>query len=71
MGRQVAAAAPEGGIKKAVIYSMLPGSLSPTERFKLARECGFDGVEMPPVPEAECDALRSAAEGAGIRLHSV
>lgn len=66
-----AAAAPEGGMKKAVVYSMLPSALPPAGRFRLARECGFDGIEMPPVPLAECETLRLAAESAGIRLHSV
>jgi hexulose-6-phosphate isomerase len=70
LGRS-ALAAPEGSIKKAVVYSMLPAAMPPADRFKLARDCGFDGVEMPPIPEAECEALRSAAEKAGIRLHSV
>jgi L-ribulose-5-phosphate 3-epimerase len=60
-----------GGMKKAVVYSMLPSALPPAERFKLARECGFDGVEMPAVPEAEQASLRAAAEAAGLRLHSV
>jgi L-ribulose-5-phosphate 3-epimerase len=69
LGRDAAAQA--GGMKKAVVYSMLPSSMSPAERFKLARECGFDGIEMPAVPEPECAALRSAAEAAGVRLHSV
>lgn len=69
LGQAVTAA--EGGMKKAVVYSMLPSGLPPADRFKLARDCGFDGVEMPPVAEAECEALRSAAEKAGIRLHSV
>lgn len=63
--------AADAGIKKAVIYSMLPGSMPPADRFKLARDCGFDGVEMPPTPEAECEALRSAADKAGIVLHSI
>jgi hexulose-6-phosphate isomerase len=69
LGRDAAAQA--GGMKKAVVYSMLPSSMSPADRFKLARECGFDGVEMPAVPEADCAPLRSAADAAGIRLHSV
>jgi L-ribulose-5-phosphate 3-epimerase len=69
--RGSAAAQPEDRIKKAVVYSMLPSALPPAERFKLAKACGFDGIEMPPVPEADCDALRAAAEGAGVRLHSV
>ena len=38
---------------------------------KRAEKAGFDGVEMPPIPEAECDPLRAAAEKAGVRLHSV
>jgi len=66
-----AAAAAEGGMKKAIVYSMLPSALTPADRFKLARDCGFDGIEMPAVPEAECEALRAAAERAGVRLHSV
>ncbi len=65
------AAAQANGMKKAITYSMLPSALPPADRFKLAKDCGFDGVEMPAVPVAECDALRSAAEKAGIRLHSV
>lgn len=69
--RQRPAAAEEDGIKKAVVYSMLPGDLPPAGRFQMARDCGFDGVEMPAVPEAECESLRRAAENAGIRLHSV
>ena len=68
---RAAAAAPEDGMKKAVVYSMLPSTLPPADRFKLARDCGFDGIEMPAVPEAECEPLRSAAERAGVRLHSV
>jgi hexulose-6-phosphate isomerase len=65
------AAAQGDTMKKAVVYSMLPNNLPPAERFKLARDCGFEGVEMPSVPEAEREALRSAAEKAGVRLHSI
>lgn len=68
---QLLPAAAEGGIKKAVVYSMLPASLPPADRFQMARDSGFHGVEMPVVPEAECEALRGASEKAGIRLHSV
>jgi hexulose-6-phosphate isomerase len=65
------AAAQGSGIKKAVVFSMLPSSMPPADRFKLAKDCGFDGVEMSPMPESDSEALRSAAEKAGIRLHSV
>src|SRR5205814_2018516 len=65
-------AAPVDGPKKALLYSMLPGSLSREDRFKLARDAGFAAVEAPPITDsAECDAMRAAAEGAGIRIHSV
>jgi hexulose-6-phosphate isomerase len=71
LGGSAVTAAPETGIKKAVVYSMLPSTLPPADRFKLAKDCGFDGIEMPAVPLAECDALRQSAEKAGVRLHSV
>ena len=58
--------------KKSVLFSMLPPRLGLEERFKLAREVGFEGVEAPPVNnEAEANAMRSAAEKAGIPIHSV
>lgn len=32
-------------LKKALVFGMLPGNLSIEERMKLARDCGFNGVE--------------------------
>lgn len=59
-------------LKKAVVYSMLPGDLSNEERMKLAKACGFDGIEAPPITDLkECEAMRSAAKAAGIEIHSV
>ncbi len=59
-------------LKKAVVYSMLPGDISMEERFKLAAACGFDGVEAPPIIDLkECEAMRKAAKAAGIEIHSV
>ncbi len=57
--------------RKAVLWSMLPTSLSPEERFRLARDCGFDGVEVPPVGPEEAAQLRAAADKTGIRIHSI
>jgi hexulose-6-phosphate isomerase len=66
------AIAGEDGPKKAVMFSMLPSDLSLEDRFKLAKEVGFAGVEAPPIGEAaECERMRAAAEKAGIRIHSV
>lgn len=50
---------------------MLPGHLSLPERFQLARDAGFEGVEAPPVSVDEAEKMRVAAEKAGVRLHSV
>ena len=35
---------------KAVIWGMLPDTMSDEDRIKLAKSCGFDGIEMPPLP---------------------
>ncbi len=58
--------------QKSVMFTMLPESLGLEDRFRLAKEVGFAGVEVPPVgTEQEAGAMRAAAEKAGIRLHSV
>ena len=57
--------------KKAVMYTMLPGNLSPVDKFKLAKDVGFEGVECPPVSEQEAEVLRKASDAAGIRIHSI
>jgi hexulose-6-phosphate isomerase len=60
------------GPKKAVLFGMLPGSMSIDDRFKLARDVDFAAVEAPPIAAAgECERMRAAAEKAGIRIHSV
>lgn len=71
----VAASPAEAGrlpIHKAVLLSMLPKQLSYTERFRLARDCGFEQIELPTTPDArEADELKQAAEKTGLRIHSV
>ncbi len=59
-------------LPRAVVHNMLPDELSWEERYALAAQCGFEGVEAPPF-ENEDDAQRhaDAAAEAGIRLHSV
>lgn len=75
-----AAALPGGGfaapgrlpIKKAVYVGMLPRTLSYADRFKLARDTGFEEVECNTAPEQnEAEEIRKAAESAGVRIHSV
>jgi hexulose-6-phosphate isomerase len=65
-------AAPGKRIKKGVVWGMLPSSLPEEDRFKLLRDCGFDGTEAYPEPDLKkCDQLRRWAENAGMEIHSV
>jgi len=68
-----APAAPAGEhIKKAVQIYMLPKELSYADRFKMARDVGFDGVEGQTVTDPkEAEEIKKAAEDAKIRIHSV
>jgi hexulose-6-phosphate isomerase len=59
-------------IRKAVLISMLPKELTYAQRFALAREAGFDGIEMQTVSrEDEAAEIRDAASRTGLRIHSV
>ena len=60
------------GREKAVLISMLPADLSYAARFKIARDAGFDAVEMQTIArDDEAAEVRDAALGAGLRIHSV
>ena len=66
--------APEGagGPKKAVLVSMLPKDLPYRDRFQLAVDAGFAGIEMQTVTDVrEADEVRDAATRTGLRVHSV
>src|SRR5690348_4372268 len=59
-------------IKKGLVFDMLPNKLTYTERFKLARDVGFDVVQANTTPDKnEAEQLKSAAEAANIRIDSV
>ena len=45
---------------KAVKIGMLPGDLSDEEKFKIAKKCGFDGIDG--VPLDSLDAAREQAD---------
>jgi hexulose-6-phosphate isomerase len=66
------AAAARLPIKKAVLLGMLPTNLSLTDRFKLAKEVGFEEVEAPQTDDqARAEEIAKAASDAKIRIHSV
>jgi L-ribulose-5-phosphate 3-epimerase len=68
----VAAQQPASGILKSVLISMLPRERPYAERFAMAREAGFVGIEMQTITRAEEAAeIREAASATGLRVHSV
>jgi hexulose-6-phosphate isomerase len=59
-------------IKKGVLLDMLPASLSYADRFKMARDVGFEVVQAPTTPEEDkAEEIKKAADAAGIRIDSV
>ena len=65
-------APPRVAIKKAVLISMLPEKMTYADRFKLARDTGFEAIEAQTVKDQrEAEAIGKAAEEARIRVHSV
>jgi L-ribulose-5-phosphate 3-epimerase len=61
-----------GGLKKGVLWAMLPGKMAVADRFKLAADAGFEGVEAPTTQdEKTVEEMRAAATKAGIPIHSV
>jgi L-ribulose-5-phosphate 3-epimerase len=66
------AAVAAGTPKKSVLITMLPKELPFVDRFKLARDVGFVGIEMQTVSDAkEAEQIRNASEKSGLRIHSV
>jgi len=59
-------------IKKGLVMSMLPEKLSVSDRFKLARDTGFELIQAPTTPEArQADEIKAAADASGVRVDSV
>ena len=59
-------------IKKGLVFSMLPEKLPIADRFKLARDTGFEVVQAPTTPDARrADEIKAAADASGVRVDSV
>lgn len=70
--RQQRGAASPAAIKKAVLVTMLPERPTYIERFRIAREAGFDAIEMQTVVRAdESSEILEASQRVGLRIHSV
>lgn len=51
---------------------MLPKEATIGERFRTAKEAGFEQIECPTTPDAkEADEMKAASEKYGLRIHSV
>lgn len=58
-------------LKKALGYGMINEELSLTDKFKLAKELGFDGIELNTPSEFKISELLEARAASGIELPSV
>jgi L-ribulose-5-phosphate 3-epimerase len=59
-------------IHKSTLISMLPRTMTYAERFALAREVGFEAIEMQTITKPEEAAeIKEAATKTGLRIHSV
>src|SRR2546425_13354863 len=59
-------------IRKSVLISLLPKDRSYAERFAIAREAGFEAIEMQTITrDEEAAEIREASRKAGLRVHSV
>ena len=60
------------GIRKSVLINMLPRDLPYAQRFSVARDAGFEAIEMQTVTRPEEAAeIKEAAASTGLRIHSV
>jgi hexulose-6-phosphate isomerase len=61
-----------GGMKKAVYVSMLPKELSYRDRFQMALDVGFEGIEVGTITDAAVAAeIKDASAETGLKIHSV
>lgn len=59
-------------IKKAVLWNMLPDGLSVEDRFKLARDVGFEGMEITTLDDPQMvREFGRAADRTGVPVHSI
>jgi len=61
-----------GGLKKAVYVSMLPKELGYLDKFKLALDVGFQGIEIGTISApAVADEIKEASTKTGLKIHGV
>jgi L-ribulose-5-phosphate 3-epimerase len=59
-------------LRKALQFGMLPKNLSDADKFKLAKECGYEGIEGGPIGNLKAAAeFGKLARDAGVPIHSI
>ena len=74
VGRSILAKAGQkgAGLRKALQLGMLPKQLSDADKFKLARKCGYEGIEGNPMSDLDAARQRGKlASEAGVPIHSI
>jgi L-ribulose-5-phosphate 3-epimerase len=74
LGQSIKVQAQQKGAKlrKALQFGMLPKNLSDPDKFKLAKECGFEGIEGSPMEDLDAgQQLGRLARQAGVPVHSI
>ena len=66
------APASAAAIKKGLVFDMVPENLSYADRFKMARDTGFEVVQVPTEPDPrKAEEIKKSADAASIRIDSV
>ena len=61
-----------GGMKKSLYISMLPKELSYRDRFQMALDVGFQGIEIGTITDPAVAAeIKDASAKTGLKIHSV
>src|SRR5690554_310561 len=58
-------------LKKGLVFGMIKEGLSLTDKFKIAKDAGFDGIELNSPSEFSISEILEAKEKSGIELPSV
>jgi hexulose-6-phosphate isomerase len=62
---------PKGKLRKALKYGMIKEGKTVAERFALARDCGFEGVELDSPMEIDRKEVVAASRKTGLVIHGV
>jgi len=61
-----------GPLKNSLLMGMFPASLRYDDRIRLAKACGFDGIEASPMSDlVEAKRLGELARAEGVPIHSI